>query len=54
MLLRNISRCCKEALLPSKHCEGMRCAVVQQACREVHTSLEYQSDLYLSVAVLYQ
>jgi len=40
-LLRDISQCCKEAPLPSKHCRGMECAVVQQASSEVHTSLKY-------------
>ena len=42
MLLKDISRCCKEAVLP---CEGMGCAVVQQACSKVCTSPKYQSDL---------
>ena len=44
MLLKDISRCCKEALLHEKHCRDMGCAVVQQACIGMCTSLKYQSD----------
>ena len=44
-MLRDISRCCKEGHSHQKHCGGMGCAVVQQACSEVHTSLKYQSNL---------
>ena len=36
-----------------KYCRG-GCPVVQQACSKVCTSLKYQSDLQLSVAVLYR
>ena len=39
MLLRDSSWCCKESRCYEKCCRGMGCAVVQQACSEVHTSL---------------
>ena len=53
MLLKMSVSVVKNHCCHQKRCGGMGCAVVQQAWSEVCTLLKYQSDLQLSVAVLY-